>query len=1060
MAFGSEIARLFVRIGADTSELQAGLKQASSATNQFASGVKSFGNNISQVGRGLTAGLTLPIIGLGAIALKASIDFESAFAGVRKTVDATEPEFAQLRQGIRDMAKEMPLSASKIAEVAEAAGQLGVKKDDILAFTKTMVKVGAATNLSANEAATGFARLANIMQVPIKNVDKLADVLVNLGNKGASTEKEILDMALRIAGAAQQIGISAQDVLAFANALSSVGVAAEEGGSAISRTFIDIAQAVSSLNPTPEHLQEISDATRDVSDASDNLASAQRGVRDASEGVASAQRGVRDALQGVADAQRGVRDASEGLAAAHRNSRNATEALRDAQANLTRAYRDQRQASLDARRETLSVAEAFQGLREVQAQAGSQSLEYRSAQLAVAEAQKRVREAAKGSTLEQQQAALGLQQAQQRLNQVMVQGPRYAIDLQNAQLRLAEAQGRVGQAAQGQADKIQQAQRNVRNSTEGVSDAQKQNRNAAEAVAGAQRNLRNANEGVDEANRNLRNSQEGVSDAQRGALKASRDLQDAQKKLDELTTGSTSKLKLFADVSGMSVEEFSNLFKKDAKSAVLAFVEGLGKIKASGGDVFGTLEKLGLSEVRQRDALLRLAGGGDVLRKSFEDAASSAGALDKEFEERSKTAAAQLAIKWNEITDSLITLGDTLKPIMMDLLAAAQPFFDAVAAGAEAFAKLPKPVQQVVVGFALLLAALGPLALVIGSITTVAGAVIAIGGAFAVAVPAVLGFAAAFGTLMLAALPWIALAAAIVVAGYLIYKNWDLIKAQAVSLGNTLVGAFNAVKDYLSTNWREVATLISGPFLPLVALATDAFGVRSALWGALKAVWDWVKTNWATIGALISSPFLALVALAFDLFGLRSAIVSGLNSAWRAIVNFFNKLKNIKVKVNTTAGGLIPTGFSVSIPSYETGTAKVPQDMLAFLHQGEMVVPRNVADQVRNGVPQGLQNFVGGLAPMTGTQSIPALPSSMQSFIGGTSTTGRKTSGLVTQSGTGGGDGSASAEIATKSRGGLHFEINGPVKVQNIGRRQDAKGALGDLAFGVQGQLNRRGIYA
>ncbi|WP_244942692.1 phage tail tape measure protein [Staphylococcus chromogenes] len=54
----------------------------------------------------------------------------------------------------------------EIAGVAEAAGQLGVKKKDITSFTKTMLNMGVATNLTAEEAATEFARFANAAKCP------------------------------------------------------------------------------------------------------------------------------------------------------------------------------------------------------------------------------------------------------------------------------------------------------------------------------------------------------------------------------------------------------------------------------------------------------------------------------------------------------------------------------------------------------------------------------------------------------------------------------------------------------------------------------------------------------------------------------------------------------------------------------------------------------------------------------------------------------------------------------------------------------------------------------
>ena len=48
--------------------------------------------SIEKLGKGMTATLTTPVLALGTAAIKASVEYESAFASVRKTVDATETE--------------------------------------------------------------------------------------------------------------------------------------------------------------------------------------------------------------------------------------------------------------------------------------------------------------------------------------------------------------------------------------------------------------------------------------------------------------------------------------------------------------------------------------------------------------------------------------------------------------------------------------------------------------------------------------------------------------------------------------------------------------------------------------------------------------------------------------------------------------------------------------------------------------------------------------------------------------------------------------------------------
>lgn len=196
--------------------------------------------NAGKIAVGAIAAVGTGLLTAGTAAVAAGASFESAFAGVKKTVNATSQELGQMRQGIRDMAKDMPTSANEIARVAEAAGQLGIKNDAILSFTKTMVMLGDSTNMASADAATSLARLANITQMPQSSFDRLGSTVVALGNSLATTESEIVEMGLRLAGAGKQVGMSEATILSFAGALSSVGIEAEAGGSAFSKVMVDM----------------------------------------------------------------------------------------------------------------------------------------------------------------------------------------------------------------------------------------------------------------------------------------------------------------------------------------------------------------------------------------------------------------------------------------------------------------------------------------------------------------------------------------------------------------------------------------------------------------------------------------------------------------------------------------------------------------------------------------------------------------------------------------------------------------------------------------------------
>ena len=226
------------------------LKKQTDVLNNLGESWKKAGDKITKVGDKLGkigTGLTAASAGVTAIAgasVKVAIDYESAFAGVAKTVDATDEQLQQLSDGILEMSTRMPAAATEIAGVAESAGQLGIKTENILSFSEAMIGLGEATNLTADEASSQLAKFANIMGMSQNDFDKLGSSIVDLGNHFATTEADIVAMAMRLAGAGKQVGLSEGQVLGLATALSSVGIEAEMGGSAISKAMVKMQNAV------------------------------------------------------------------------------------------------------------------------------------------------------------------------------------------------------------------------------------------------------------------------------------------------------------------------------------------------------------------------------------------------------------------------------------------------------------------------------------------------------------------------------------------------------------------------------------------------------------------------------------------------------------------------------------------------------------------------------------------------------------------------------------------------------------------------------------------------
>ena len=278
----ADAAELVVRIRGDASDLEAtisgvsqqleelertqsntkgvkGVRESTSAYQGLASQLKDTGKGIKEVGENIDT-ITKPIqyastaLAAGGVAgAKFAIDFEDSFAGVKKTVDATPEQLSKIKQGIIDLSTTgidgrgaIPQTTTELNELAAAGGQLGITTDNIVDFTEVMAQMGSATNLVGEEGAATLARFQNVMGVGQNEIRNIGSAIVDLGNHSATTESEIAAMALRMGKYGSSVRMSAADVLGYSAALSSLGIEAQMGGSAIGRTWLSIETAVAS----------------------------------------------------------------------------------------------------------------------------------------------------------------------------------------------------------------------------------------------------------------------------------------------------------------------------------------------------------------------------------------------------------------------------------------------------------------------------------------------------------------------------------------------------------------------------------------------------------------------------------------------------------------------------------------------------------------------------------------------------------------------------------------------------------------------------------------------
>lgn len=182
------------------------------------------------------AGLGIAIAAKQAVAEFAA--YERGLVGVAKTADLTGSQVKEMGAAVTAMARTMPFARTELLQVAQAGGQLGVKGvADLTLFAQTIAKLGTASDLAGEEAATSLTRILNVTGESIGRIDELASVIVRLGNNSAASESEIARVTTQVAQATSQFRLSSDQAAALGAALRSVGVQAELGGSAVGKTF-------------------------------------------------------------------------------------------------------------------------------------------------------------------------------------------------------------------------------------------------------------------------------------------------------------------------------------------------------------------------------------------------------------------------------------------------------------------------------------------------------------------------------------------------------------------------------------------------------------------------------------------------------------------------------------------------------------------------------------------------------------------------------------------------------------------------------------------------------
>lgn len=411
----------------------------------------------------------------------------------------------------------------------------------------------------------------------------------------------------------------------------------------------------------------------------------------------------------------------------------------------------------------------------------------------------------------------------------------------------------------------------------------------------------------------------------------------------------TAVLARFADAgiegsdAGTSLKTMLQRLAAPTSEAAATKIETLGiKTRDASGNLLGAAEmaqelqdKLGGLDAASRDAALSAIFGSDAMRAATVMMDSGTEGLQKYIDAANDQEAAQRLANSQmsdgsraieELKGSLetaaIQIGDTLAPIV-------QKVAELITALVNKFSALPEGVQQVIVVVGILVAALGPLLMVIGQISlgisAVAGALSKLSGNGGVATKLVGGIKTAVTGLlgMITAHPVIAVITAIIAALVTLYNKCEWFREGVNRILKAIRDGFFAAWDgiveffteTIPNAWNEMlSSLLANPTIrTIVTTITDSF---TKLKENLNGIWNGIKQLAQNAWEFIKNATLAPVLLMIDLVTgdfekLKSDLENILNNIKNAVANIWDSIKEITSNIWNEIKNVVSTLVSL-----------------------------------------------------------------------------------------------------------------------------------------------------
>lgn len=229
------------------------MAEATSEGNRMRKSIANAGKTIQSVGQGISAAVTIPIIGAGVACGKMASDFEDGIAKVSTIADTSAMSMDQIKRATLDLSNQLGVSVTDISEAQYNAISAGAATEKSLNLVSTAVKAAKAGFTDTATAVDGLTTVYNSFGGAV-DYEKLSDQMLQTQNYGKTTFGELASSIGQVTPVANSLNVSTDELFSSIAILTKNGIATSSAITGLKAAYSNILKPTSDASKTAKKL--------------------------------------------------------------------------------------------------------------------------------------------------------------------------------------------------------------------------------------------------------------------------------------------------------------------------------------------------------------------------------------------------------------------------------------------------------------------------------------------------------------------------------------------------------------------------------------------------------------------------------------------------------------------------------------------------------------------------------------------------------------------------------------------------------------------------------------